>query len=197
MILFEGIRNIALPCTLALVLPSMIALAAGRLRPMAAAGIVGGAGLMAWTAAVGWVRLGRGTGVDIAIGLVFALAFTGLLLASRGERTALNRAATLATGTLAGAVTSLLWEPCVGELLGRTLTAAPRDPVGTLLPMVLFVVGALLPVWLTSAAATPLGEKVRNRIGPVGIVLGGTLALVIAVGAWRDVVSTLVRVTLA
>lgn len=197
MILLEGIRNIALPCTLALVLPSLIALAAGRLRPSAAAGIVGGAGMMAWVGAVGWVRLGRGTGTDIAVAVVFAAAFTGLLISSRGDRSPLRRSLTVAAGAVAGAVTSLLWQPCVGELLGRTLTAAPRDPAGTLLPMLLFVVGALLPVWVISAAAVPVRNELLDRVGPVGIALGGTLALVIAVGAWRDVVSMLVRVTLA
>lgn len=195
MILLEGIRNLALPCTLSLVLPSLVAVAVGRLRPVATAAVVLGAGATAWAQAVGWLRPGRGAVWQLVLAGMLAVA--GGLLWSRRGSPPVEVAQDAVGGFVAGGVTASLWEPCVGELLGRTLTAAPTDPAGTLLPMLAFVIGALLPVWALAGVALGTGDRVAVASRRIGGTAAVVLTGLVAVGWWHDVVSWLVRVTLA
>lgn len=200
MILLEGIRNLALPCTLALVIPTLVAILVGRLRSLVAAGLVVGAGVAAWAQATGAISVGRGVVVQIVMAVALAGAFLAIYLTaddSGRSPSVPHNVAAVGGSLVVGGLTSLLWEPCVGRLLGQTLTAAPTDPAGTFLPMLLFVTGALLPVWLLAALRAAAGTTkltvVASRVGSAAAIV---LVLVIGAGLWREVVSTLVRLSL-
>lgn len=186
MILLEGVRAVALPCTLALLVPGVVVLLVGRLRPGPALAYAGAASLAVWATALGAVLPHGATG-RLAGAAVLA---AGIALA-RHDGTGTQ----VLGGGLVAVVSTVLWVPCVGPELGAALTAAPTAPVGTLLPLVAYGLGTMLPLVVAIAASTllPAGRGTARWSGVVGLVLGGGLVAVLGTGRWADVVGALVR----
>lgn len=185
--LLEGVRAVALPCTLALLLPGLVVALTARLRAPAVLAFVGTVGVMVWATALG---------VDLPMGLGWRLVGAaalgvGLVAVWRGRHVAWR----VGGGALVAAVSSVLWVPCVGRALGAALTSAPGDPLGQFLPLVLYGLGSMAPL----VALVALGVLVRSEdrwpdwldsgAAVIGVVLVGVLAL----GAWDEVVGELVR----
>jgi hypothetical protein len=185
--LLEGVRAVALPCTLALLLPGLVVALAARLRAPAVLAFVGTVGVMVWATAlgvdlptgVGWRLLGAGT-----LGL-------GLVAVWRGRHPALRAAG----GSLVAALSSVLWVPCVGRALGAALTSAPGDPLGQFLPLVLYGVGSMLPLLALVAVGVIVRSEERwpGWLDTGAAVVGLVLVAVLALGAWDEVVGELVR----
>lgn len=185
--LLEGVRAVALPCTLALLLPGLVVALVARLRAPAVLAFVGTVGVMVWATALG---------VDLPMGLVWQVVGAGalgigLLAVWRGRHVALR----VGGGSLTAAVSSVLWVPCVGRALGAALTAAPSDPLGQFVPLVLYGIGSMLPLLALVAVGVLLRSEERwpDWLDSGAAVVGVVLVAVLALGAWDEVVGELVR----
>ncbi len=191
----EGVEAIRQPCTLPILLSSLVfVLAAGRRAPIAGAVFVGGAALVAWLrfASVWSIDL---TGVNAVVGgVLLAAAAIAVGMSSSGR----GSVGLVAGGSaLGGAVAAAIWRPCVGSELAEVLDAAPGAPAGALAPITAYVVGVCL---LTLAAgvlvvawprlAGPLESvPVTRGASTVGVLIG----LSIAMGWWGELVDELLR----
>jgi len=217
-----GLLSTLSPCVLPL-LPIVIggAAAAHRLGPVAlAAGVtLSFVGLGLFVATLGYAigldgDLFRfvGAAVMLGIGIIllsgrlqerFALAVGGAGNFATGARMRLISAGwqgQLLLGLLLGAV----WSPCVGPTLGAAATlAAQRSDLGQVaLVMLLFGLGAAIPLIVIGALSREALMRWRGRLGMAGqkgkAVLGGVLALVgiaILSGADHHIEAFLVEIT--
>ncbi len=198
-ILLEGVRNIALPCTLVLIVPGLVLAATGGLRTASTAAIIIGAGLTAWLQAVVGVAPPRGVAGGLVLAVVMAAAILGLRAGPRPRASPAwmgHRLVPVAGGLAGGALSGLLWEPCVGPHLGEVLTRAPGDAAGTLLPLLAYIVGALLPIIAAAAVAATWDGPWRTTVARIGQALAWTIVGVLALGLDDRVVSALVRLSL-
>lgn len=188
MILLEGIRAVALPCTLAVLVPGLVVAVAGRLRATPTLGFAAATALLVWATGLGLTAPAGGVGQVAA-----ALVLGGGVVAAGRDLTWVRAAG----GAAAGVVSTLLWVPCVGRELGAALTAAPSDPWGQLVPLVRFGLGMVLPLLALVAVARLVDppDTWRRGAGHVGTAVGGVLVLLLLTGAWDDAVGELVRRT--
>lgn len=208
--LAAGMLSTLAPCVLPLI-PILVgsALIAHRLGPLALA-----AGLALAYALVGLLlaSVGSVAGLDQGllrqIGAVILLLFGAILLipglhsgfasATTGMSNAgqgvLDRFAPrgLSGQFLVGLLLGLVWTPCVGPTLGGAITLASQGQrlaeVGAL--MLVFGLGAALPLLILGALSRHALQRVRGRLLSIGhlgkVLLGGlfvALALLILTGA--------------
>lgn len=186
--LVAGALSTLSPCVLPL-LPIVVAAALDRhpLGPLALAG-----GLAASFAAMGVLlaTVGLAIGLDVDTvrygGAVLMLAF-GVVLMSGALQMRFAAAATglvqplntvagrLEPGGLAGqlglgALLGLVWAPCTGPLLGAALTFASRgESAGhAATVMVLFAIGAVLPLLALAYLARSAMPRLKTRLAAVG-----------------------------
>ncbi|MBM3485014.1 MAG: cytochrome c biogenesis protein CcdA [Alphaproteobacteria bacterium] len=197
--LVAGALSTLFPCVLP-ILPIVVAAALDRhpLGPLALT-----AGLAASFAAMGVIlaTVGLAIGLDVDTvrnaGAVLMLGLGTILLsgalqmrfaaATAGFTQPLNTvAARFEAGGLAGqvgigALLGLVWAPCTGPLLGAALTFASRgESAGyAALVMVLFAIGAVLPLLALAYLARSAMPQLKARLAAVGrhgkTVLGGVL----------------------
>ncbi len=194
----EAIRASTQPCTLLLVLPSilMAIVTRGRWAPFAA--ICVGAVFGGWLFIANVVLLSdaqlqiSGVLVIGVITLVIVAPYLGSLTWAQG--TAFQ---TGAAGAVAF-VATLWWRPCIGAELGTILTAS-RNGVGAQLPgIAAYMLGALVPVLvvvLIMRAIDPsahMAQRASLAAGVVAVVIAGALA----VGRHDELVTALTRWTL-
>lgn len=184
----EAVRDLLLPCSLALVIPGVSAALATKRDPLAvvAAGFVG-------MATVGWLRstgqIGGAPDGLIALGLGSLTVVAYGALWFDGTRTGQRVTAGLALGAASAAI----WAPCVGEELGLILNTGPDDPLGVVFPFVLFAAGIILPA--AAVAVARVGFRPRESISRIGAVIGTAVGVVIgllvATGLYAEVVARL------
>lgn len=197
----EAVRASSQPCTVLLVLPSLTAVLAVRARWSAlfaalVAAVVGGWLVAAnWYVLDGWTLRLSASVVVVALGLVVAGARREAWHALRG------RSVAAAIGGGSTLVATMWWRPCVGDELGSILTAAQHggaDLVGQLVPMLSYMVGAMVPV-IAAALVVRLvepGPTASSSIAVVAGLVGAALAASLVLGHHDDVVVTLTRWTL-
>lgn len=185
----EAIGDLALPCSLTLVVPGVAASLAARSDAVVVAlSAFGG------MAAIGWLRV---TGQIPASMTVWAAAGVGLLvLISFGAlyRVGTRTAQRVTAGSFVGAAAAAIWTPCVGEELGVILSRGLDDPLGVVLPFVAFIAGISLVAVAVALARVALEppERVSKVLTLIGTVVGMAVALLLGSGFYTDVVALLV-----
>ncbi len=194
-LLFEGFESALMACSLIVILPGLAAvLSAGRsVVPALAAYAVA-------VAALSWLRFSdRGGGVGpaliaLALGLATVL-LVGPVLAGRRPSTARVDVPVIGGGFMAGVAAAELWRPCVGFEFGQVVNGLPgRGPSGFAL-MAVYLAGVLSPLIGVVAIHQLLPDRIRERIEPWSLAIGGTalglLALATAAGLHDELVGKL------
>lgn len=185
----EAVTDLALPCSLTLLVPGVAASLSTRSHPLAVALSTYGA-----VTVVGWLRLTEqiparlGTWVALAVGVLVLISFGSLF----GSSTRLGQRVT--AGAVIGVAAASIWTPCVGEELGTILNRGPDDPLGVLLPFAAFVAGISLvsiAVALARVVFQP-PERLSSILSVVATSVGAAFALLLASGLYTDVVAQLV-----
>jgi cytochrome c biogenesis protein CcdA len=133
------------------------------------------------------------------------LAFAGAPLAAAADRLTLRLAPAGAGGQfLLGLLLGAVWSPCVGPTLGAaaTLAAQRSDLPRVALVMLLFGLGAALPLLLIGSLSREAALRWRGRMAAAGqggkIALGLVMLIVgvaILAGADRELEAVLVRIS--
>lgn len=193
----EAVRATTQPCTLLLILPSIVmaTITRGRWAPFAA--ICVGAVLGGWLFIANLVAL---SDVQLQLsGVLVALAI-GALLAAPCAPSLAWATTTSAKTVVAGAVSfvaTLWWRPCIGTELGAILTASRRGTSGQLPGITAYMLGTFVPVLavvLAIRALDPSAVAARRAdwvAGGIGLVVAGALTI----GRHDELVGTLTRWT--
>lgn len=191
----EGVESIAQACTLVVGLPGLaLVLVARRGRLTIAITYTVTAALLMWAqAAQHWSLVSRGW-IVIGLGVLVAATFVGAKTAESADQRRL-----IAAGTVGGALAGWMWVPCVGTQLGDILNNATTEGPRTLALMVVYTIGATLPMLLLAllSHAVPASEKVLNHrvVGTVGMGFGALYAVTVAIGRYDDLVGELYRIS--
>lgn len=185
----EAVTDLALPCSLTLVVPGVAAALATRANPLAVAlSTFGAMTVIGWLRLTGQVPSHLNTWMAVAVGALMLVSFASLSITS----TRVGQRAT--AGAVIGAAAVSIWTPCVGEELGAILNLGPDDPLGVLLPFAAFVAG----VSLVSVGAA-LGRiafepsaRLSRSVSALGTAVGIVVALLLGSGLYSDVVAQLV-----
>ncbi len=194
-IFLEGVGAIRQPCTLPILLSSLVfVLAAGGRSPLAAGAFVGGAALMAWLRFASLLSVDLSGANAVVGGLLVAVAAIAVGLPSAGW----GRVAVVGGGSAAGgAVAAAIWRPCVGSELAGVLDTAPGSPAGALVPLIAYVVGVCL-LTLAAGLLVVAWPRLSGPLHSVPVTRGASLAGVMigasmALGWWGDLVDELLR----
>ena len=191
----EGVGTITQACTLVVGLPGLaLVLVARRGRLTIALTYPFMAAVLMWAqAAQHWSLVSRGW---IVIGLGFLVAAT--FVAAKTAQSADQRRL-IAAGAVGGALAGWMWLPCVGTQLGDILNNATTQGPRTLALMVLYTIGATLPVLLLAllSHAVPASEKVLNHrvVEATGMGFGALYAITVSIGRYDDLVGELYRIS--
>jgi len=191
----EAIRATTQPCTLLLLLPSIVMAVVTRGRWLSFVAICSGAVLGGWLFIANVVGLSdlqlrlSGGVVAIAIGVVLVAPYVSWLRWASDPR---GRAAVAGSVSF---IATLWWRPCIGAELGSILTAARRGVAGQLPAITAYMLGAMMPVLvavLVMRALDPPAMTARRAAwvaGGVGLVTAGALTI----GRHDELVTTLTR----
>ena len=193
----EAIRATTQPCTLLLLLPSLImaVVTRGRWAPFVAMCIAAVLG--------GWLFLANIVGLsDIQLqvsGVLVVIVLATLLVAPAVSwlRWAAQSPAPTAAAGFVTFVATQWWRPCIGSELGSLLTASRDGLVGPLPGMAAYMLGAMVPVLVVvliirSIDPSPRTALVAGRIaGVAGLIVAGALAI----GRHDELVTALTRWT--
>jgi hypothetical protein len=193
----EAIRATTQPCTLLLLLPSLImaVVTRGRWAPfvaMCVAAVLGGWLLLANVVALTDIQL-QVSGVLVVIVLATLLVAPAVSWLRWAER---PPAPTVAAGFVTFVATQW-WRPCIGSELGSLLTASRDGLVGPLPGMAAYMLGAMVPVLVVvliirSIDPSPRIALVAGRVaGMTGLIVAGALAI----GRHDELVTALTRWT--
>lgn len=188
----EGVEAISQPCSLVVLLPALALVLVGRAgRATIALSYLCAASLLMWAKAAGhWSVSPRGT-IVVVIALGIAATFGGAL------RPTAESAWFTGAGMMGGAIAGWMWQPCVGAEFGAVLNDASGGRPLTLLSMVVYVAGVLLPALMVAALPTavpPVRRSLDHGVTRVaGLVFGAAYALTVAVGRYDDLVGELFR----
>jgi hypothetical protein len=189
------------PCTFLLIVPVVVAsfVASNRwwaLVAIWAAAVVGG-----WLVAANWFVL-DGVWIRLAA-LGCGLALLAVAAPAVGLRPvgAPWYASEPAAVSVAGMVTlaaTMWWRPCVGDELGLILTGAQHGLGGELLPMAIYMTGAVVPIAIVVLARDALDPPERaTRVAALAALgVGLVVMFSLVVGQHDRVVVTLTRWTL-
>ena len=193
----EAIRATAQPCTLLLLLPSLLmaVITRGRWAPFAAICI--GAVLGGWLFIANVVSL---SDLQLQFSGIFAAAVIGLVVAAPHVAALASAQNTTTQTSVAGVVAfvaTLWWRPCIGTELGSILTASRHGVAAQLPGITAYMLGAMLPVLavvLLVRAVDPSARATQRAAlvaGGLGLVVAGALAI----GRHDELVITLTRWT--
>ncbi len=190
-IFLEGVSVVVQPCTLVIAFPTFaLALVARHHAAEVVAASVIATATMMWARAAGhWTFASTGFAA-VVIATLITIGFA--LVRRRG-----SRSSAIAGAIVSGSVAGWLWQPCVGEELGEILNRASADRPGTLVMMVIYTGGALLPM-VVLAALPHAWPAVRPRLfGPwperAGLAFGAIYALAVLSGQYGDLIGELSR----
>jgi cytochrome c biogenesis protein CcdA len=195
--LAEAIRATTQPCTLLLLLPSllMVVVTRGRWAPfvaMCAAAVLGGWLVLANVVALSDIQL-QVSGVLVVIVLTTLLVAPAVSWPGWAEQPPTRTAA-------AGFVTFVAtqwWRPCIGAELGSILTASRDGLAGQLPGMAAYMLGAMVPVLVVRLIVRVIDPSPRTALiaGRVAGVIGLIVAGALAVGRHDELVTALTRWT--
>ena len=191
----EGVGAITQACTLVVLLPGLaMVLVARRGRLTVALGYTVFAAVLMWAqAAQHWSLVSRGW-IVVPLGVLVAATFVAARSAQQADQHRL-----IGAGVVGGALAGWMWLPCVGTQLGDILNNAADDGPRTLALMVVYTVGALLPVLLLAllSHAVPASENILNHraVGVIGMGFGALYAITVAIGRYDDLVGELYRIS--
>jgi cytochrome c biogenesis protein CcdA len=194
---FEGVEAITQACTLVILLPGIaLVLIVRQGRLVIALSYTAFAALLMWAqAAQYWSIASRGI---IVLPLGFCIAAT-FVAAKTAQET--SQARLLAAGVSGGAIAGWMWLPCVGTQLGEILNNAAVDGARTLVLMVIYTTGALLPMLLLAllSLAIPVSERIFNHLVTKIVAMGfaALYAATVATGHYDDLVGELFRISAA
>lgn len=185
----EAIRSAFLPCSFALLIPALVVttLTPSKARPPTLGVYLGSASLLAW---LPFVRIT--TPLDHNIGGAIALG-AGLALLIRTAGLGPSAGA----GALIGAFAGSTWIPCVGAEFGGILNSGLEQPISAVIPMLVYVLGVLMPIVVVVAlvefvpSVQRFVEMPSVRWPALGI--GAALGIVVLVGAYPTLLSELAR----
>jgi len=194
----EAIRATAQPCTFLLIVPVLVASFVARNQWRSFAAIVAAAVVGGWLVAAnrfvldgGWLRVAA---------LLVAIGLSALVVPAVTDA-APQLASANARATIAGAVTlvaTMWWRPCVGNELGTILTGAQTGLASQLVPMAVYMLGAMTPVAAVVLANQALEPSERAaRLASWGaLAIGLVITTSLVAGQHDSVVVTLTRWTL-
>lgn len=194
-VFLEGVEAVTMACTLVIGLPTiaLVLAARGRAVPVLVGSILA-------TAVVMWARVGGRWTIDsdgLVVVPIAASIVVAFVLAWRSV--SLPGLAAVGAGALGGAIAGWLWRPCVGEQFATVLNDTEAGSLTSLVPMTLYVTGALLPAVLVAALphAWPAvrGRLDHRRVASVGVALGGLYAATVLSGRYDDLVGELFRIS--
>ncbi len=191
----EGVEAITQACTLVVLLPGLaMVLVARRGRLTLALGYTVFAAVLMWSQAAGhWSIVSRGA-IVVPLGILVAATFVAARSAERADQRRL-----IGAGVIGGALAGWMWLPCVGTQLGDILNNATSQGLRTLALMLVYTVGALLPMLLLAllSHAVPASEKILNHraLGVIGMGFGALYAITVAIGRYDDLVGELYRIS--
>lgn len=191
----EGVEAIAQACTLVVLLPGLaMVLVARRGRLTLAVSYTVFAALLMWAQAAGhWSLASRGW-IVVPLGLLVAATFVAAQSAQQADQRRL-----IGAGVIGGALAGWMWLPCVGTQLGDILNNATSQGPRTLALLIVYTVGALLPVLLLALLphAVPASENILNHraVEVIGMGFGVLYAVTVAIGRYDDLVGELYRIS--
>lgn len=112
----EAVGDLALPCSLTLVVPGVAASLSTRANPLAVAlAASGGVAVVGWLRITGQVPPRLTTWAAIGVGVLVLISFASLFMTSTrpGQR--------VTAGAVIGVAAASIWTPCVGPQLGVIL----------------------------------------------------------------------------
>jgi cytochrome c-type biogenesis protein len=193
----EALRSTVQPCTLLLIAPALAISIALRNRWSALGAIVGAAIVGGWLLAANrfvvdgiWVRV-------VAVLVATALLATLPQVHERFPVFGTEGAAVAVAGTVTF-VATLWWRPCVGTELGAVLNGAQDGVASELLPMTLYMLGAMVPVAIVvfAQAAIEPPERVTRLASWAALGVGLVIAASLMAGQHDEFVAALTRWTL-
>lgn len=195
-LLGEAIRAGFQPCSYSLLILALVVLGLrGKRSCLPALGVYYAAtALFTWIPFVGInpVVDGRMAGT---VALVAGLVLVGWKTGDRRTPSALAMVGVAMVGAFAGAT----WVPCVGPELGSVLTAALADPGPGLVGLALYLLGVMWVVAVLAGIADyapPVRRVLEGRtVITVFQVLGGLIALTVAIDLYPLLLSHLARVS--
>lgn len=185
----EAVGDLALPCSLTLVIPTVAATLTSRSNPLAVA-LSASAGVFV----VGWLRITGQIGAFDTAWVAIALAVLTLIAFGALVRTATRPSQRVTAAAVIGGVAASIWTPCVGVELGVILTQGPDDPLGVAMPFAAFITGigvAAIAAGLGLIAFQP-PYRVSRALNVIGALVGTAIAFLLGTGLYADVVATLV-----
>lgn len=192
-LLGEGIRAIWFPCTLAILVPGLIAVLVGSPRLHAAVTsyvLTAGVATTLRFANIGFDVLEPARTPLAALAVVSALVMIWL----KGHYSIWA----IPVGSALMAVSAVWWwEPCVGEHFGNLLGALPGAPRQNLAGSMAYVAGQTLPISMLAAltAVWPrIGDAMSSSIGRlIAMGLGSAMALSMIAGRYDDLLGWLTQ----
>lgn len=204
--LLAGVATIAAPCTLP-VLPILLGAAVGEANRLRPAAIALGFVISFSFVALSLNALTRLLNFDPNIlrdGATFLLVVFGLLmifpatyerLAAQVGLSSVGTAALgladtrgAAGGLLLGAVLGLIWTPCAGPVLGSILTliATSKDVATSSVLLVIYALGAAIPMLAIAYGGQAVTTRVRNiaRVAPQLRQAFGVMVIAVAVATF-------------
>ncbi len=189
----EGVSVIVQACTLVIGLPALALTLAARHRAPVVAGVtVVATAAMMWSRTSGHWQIASSGWVVFPIAIVIAAAFYAV-----GRRATPTLGIAAGAGLCGGAIAGWIWQPCVGAHLGDILNTTSEHPARTLLLLIVYTTGALLPAVLVAALPvawpTTAAYLRSTSVQRVAVVLGAIYAATVASGQYNDLVGELSR----
>ena len=147
-----------------------------------------------WSQAAGhWSIVSRGA-IVVPLGMLVAATFVAARSAQEADQRRL-----IGAGVIGGALAGWMWLPCVGTQFGDILNNATSQGPRTLALMLVYTVGALLPMLLLAllSHAVPASENILNHraVGVIGMGFGALYAITVAIGRYDDLIGELYRIS--
>lgn len=188
LLLAEGFEAAQLPCTLVLLVTG-IAVGLTARETAIPAMLTFGLSVLVFS----WTRFsGRGAGWHVIFAAAALLIAVVILFVPPIQR--LDWVA-IAAGLLVGFAAAELWLPCVGPEFGKLLMDLPEQGLSGMIPMGIYLVGALSPIVALGALHHLIPDWILEQVEPIWSIVGGVilagLAMATALGYHETIIGWL------